>query len=237
MKSLKFYQGTGYGVINKTLRDHNITDDFIKENFKKDEIINHIHNINNEILKSGKQEKITLYRGFSFIDFDTYTSLIEKGFSSCTTNINVATKNYTNNGCCVLVFTLASDIDAYVFEYEGKYKEDEYLLRRNIEFFNISFLKKYNGVKIYTCNIRPYKLPTLKQNEKFEHERSKLHEELLTNDKIVDSLLYVIGDEIEIYDTMEELTIQLKNIAKKMGYTLNKDILKNIERKFNDINS
>jgi hypothetical protein len=77
----------------------------------------------------------------------------------------------------------------------------------------------------------------LKQNEKFEHERSKLHEELLTNDKIVKSLLYVIDNEIEIYDTMKELTIQLEDIAKKMGYTLNKDILENIERKFNDIKS
>ena len=55
----------------------------------------------------------------------------------------------------------------------------------------------------------------------------------LSNDKIIDSLLNILGDEIELYDTMEELQIQLEDIAQKMDYKLNKDILKKIKHKLN----
>jgi hypothetical protein len=45
--------------------------------------------------------------------------------------------------------------------------------------------------------------------------------------------LNILDDEIDLYDTMEELQIQLEDIAEKMDYKLNKDILNKIKHKLN----
>jgi hypothetical protein len=154
----------------------------LKKNYKKDDILSHIYNIQKAIEESGRQKSITLFRGITAIDFDIHHTFNEKGFSSCTTDIDIATKNYSNDGCCTLSFILPTNIDAYIYKYKGKYTEDEYILRRNIEYFNIEYIKTYNGVKIYSCNIRPYKLPSEIQEINYEKTRTELIKKLLEED-------------------------------------------------------
>jgi len=47
-KSLKYYQGIGYGKINSFLRDPDFKESLLETN-KDDEIVNHIHNIDSKL--------------------------------------------------------------------------------------------------------------------------------------------------------------------------------------------
>ena len=129
-ESLAHYKGNGYGDINGTLRQNNITDDIISQ-YRENKIIYHIKNIDEAIKNAGNPgHKIQLFRGGS-VQFDLMNNFIEKGFSSCTTDINTAV-NFTKNNCCILTFFTEPSIDGYTFTYTGNYTESEILLKRNI---------------------------------------------------------------------------------------------------------
>ena len=190
-QSLAKYQGSGYGKINRTLRQNNVTDDIISK-YREDKIIYHIKNIDEAIKSAGNPgRKIQLFRGVD-IPFHTMDTFIEKGFSSCTTDIDTAVK-FTKNGCCILTFFTEPSIDGYAFTYAGGHTESEILLKRNIEYFNIRQIDNThnNGVRLFFCSIRNYKPPTQTQQAKSEKEmaemRKKLMEEMDDEDFTMDS--------------------------------------------------
>lgn len=197
LNSLNYYKGTGYGAINTMLRENYVHKEDLKdENIIKNPLLNHIKNIDYAIQKSGKSnEGKTVYRGIKkyVIDNDS-KSFIERGYSSTSTNPQIPAINFSEGGCCVLSMIIPKNIDSYEYEEKG-YKENEILLQRNIEYYNIEYLdKSIFGSKLYICNIRPYKLPTkeetLKNEKALEQLRAEYIKKMLDDPQIdLDQLL------------------------------------------------
>jgi hypothetical protein len=121
---------------------------------------------------SGKK----VYRGIK--PFVIENDFIERGFSSTTTNIDIAAKNYTDGECCVLYFEIPNNVNSYKYPEKG-YKEEEILIQRNIQYLNISEMGSYSGVKIFTCTIKPYQLPSKSEVKKFEKSLEELRKEMM----------------------------------------------------------
>jgi hypothetical protein len=190
-KSLAFYKGTGYGVINAKLRENYIYDEDIgKKEFKSDKILNDIANIDAAIKRSGKSNSGTkVYRGLSHFVFQDQNEFIEKGYSSTTTDIDIATKSYTDGKCCVLFFEIPNNVNSYTYQ-EKSYKESEILIQRNIQYLNIQEFGEVYGVNIFTCNIKPYSLPSKTEVKMFETQQGKLRKQLMQQ------MLLELDDEI-----------------------------------------
>jgi len=183
-RSLIYYQGIGYGDINKLLRHDNVTDEFISKNIDHD-LIQHIVNIDKSIDESEIEEELVLYRGYTTVDLHKHTNIIEKAFSSCSRNLDIASNSFSSAEikCCILVFTLPPEIKAYKYKYRGEMTENEYLLRRNVEFFNIKLLGLTNkNVEVFQCNIRPYIPPTEEETIKYHQELDKMRQQMLKED-------------------------------------------------------
>lgn len=183
--SLKFYQGTGYGVINRFLREYDISDEKINDKsiHKHEYVLEHIYNIKQSIDEYGKRhmkeyKDIEVYRGTTFniqsLINGAGNAFIEKGFCSVSTNINIAL-NFTGETCCILTFVLP-EIYAYKFDYKGNYREDEYLLERNLEFYDIQYSHTYNKKKVYTCKVRRH-IPSIEENNKKQHINDYMEEQ------------------------------------------------------------
>jgi hypothetical protein len=193
--SLNYYKGTGYGEINKMLRENYVHKEDLKdEKVIKNSVLNHIKNIDYAIQKSGDSNAgKKVYRGIKkhLIDNDSKT-FIERGYSSTSTNPQIAAENYTEGGCCVLSLIIPKNIDSYEYVEKG-YKESEILLQRNIEYYNIEYLdKSIFGSDLYICNIRPYKLPSKEEIVKNEKALEQLRMEYIKrmmNDDELDKLL------------------------------------------------
>lgn len=218
---LKWYTtDNGYETLNYALRTN-------KKNILNKELKHNLALIDNIFSKVPRLESsIVVYRG---LDIEDYKDINFTTNSFISTSLNYESSlNFTNNkNCCLLKIivppgskilplkTIAKDVS----------DEEEILLDRYCN-ITATYVNVNKGMTLIDCVYTPE--DSIDINTIEDIKESKIE---LTNDKIVDSLLYVISDEIELYDTMEELTVQLEEIAGKMGYKLNKDILKSIEKK------
>lgn len=132
MESIDYYKNDewGYKIINDYLRDGD--DENINVN---DKVEKHIENIDSLIVNSVESKTtLKLYRGFrSFFDIDI-TSFVNLGYSSCSTNLNIALR-FSGIDHYVLVFDLPSDVLFYKYDDKNSWlAEDEYLLQRGLTF-------------------------------------------------------------------------------------------------------
>jgi hypothetical protein len=183
--SIEFYQGTGYGVINNTLRDNNVTHKVLLD-YKEDEpVLQHIWNIDNSLRVVKSLIGRTLYRGIPRNIIDTFSNgniFIDKGYSSCSVSPEVA-RQFTDGECCIFMFILPNDIPVYKLEYKGNYTEEEILLCRNIE-WTIREMRD----NVYLCTIKPYKLRDMSQTDKkaMEAMRQELFNRMLEEEDFTD---------------------------------------------------
>ena len=129
MESIEYYKNDewGFKIINDYLRDD--------KNVKCDpKIEKHIQNIDLFTVNS-VTEPITLYRGFrSFFDVDHTTSFINLGYSSCSTDMDVALR-FSGIERYILQFDLPKDVLFYKYDDKKTWLvEHEYLLQRGLEF-------------------------------------------------------------------------------------------------------
>ena len=127
--SLEYYKFDGYQSINSYLRFPYIYPSF------KEHAEMHMKNIDKTMKKNLEK---TLYRGMGNLVFKDF--IIDKGYSSCTTEIDVARRFGT-----VIKFNLPIHISFYHFDND---KEDEYLLQRGLRF---TVLHKIENV--YECEV------------------------------------------------------------------------------------
>ena len=128
MESIEYYKNDewGYKIIN----------DYLRQDSKRPEIKieKHIQNIDLFTVNS-VTDPITLYRGFrSFFDVDHTTSFVNLGYSSCSTDIDVALR-FSGLERYILQFELPKNIKFYKYDDKNTWLvENEYLLQRGLKF-------------------------------------------------------------------------------------------------------
>lgn len=157
-KSLKFYQGTGYGEINTFLRDPDFNESVLTKH-KDDPIVAHINNIDRS-MDTNKFGKTKFFRGIagSFIPQAVNASsgiIVNTSFTSTTSDEKVAKSYVDDVGCCILVFEIPDDLKTFVYKYKGNYSESEVLVQRNTQF---KIVKKL-GKNIYYAELFSYTPP------------------------------------------------------------------------------
>lgn len=158
VEALKFYQGIGYGDINRFLRSSQVVIDqkFIHDHRVKEEpILECVGNIDSIMSNTGSLRGISIYRGIhSKIIPNAWegTKIIrDLSYSSCTKNLRIAQESFTNtDGCCILVFQVPDMVKYYEYEYKS-YSEEEVLLERGIKY---NLIDRHDN--IYTCTIEKY---------------------------------------------------------------------------------
>jgi hypothetical protein len=183
-KTYDFYSSTGYQDINVYIREktkglpENFFYPLVGGNRKNIRLLYCIYQLDSFIKLSNKfgDGKTIYYRGITpptlivlqscmennknvkdgKLDFEL--SLNDIGFSSITTDINIA-KNFTKDyNCCILMFTIPKNIR--YGDYSSKTHEKELILERNILYSEFEKKMKFDGIFIIECSIRkiPYRL-------------------------------------------------------------------------------
>jgi hypothetical protein len=220
---LKWYTtDNGYKILNNTLRTNN------KKILNKElkDILNLIDNI---FLHCPKLEKsIVVYRGLE-LDDPKDINFTTNSFISTSSDYETSL-NFSGKTCCILKINIPSGSKILPLKTIAKdvAHEEEILLDRYCKISATYIHDNKKGVTLIDCVYIPEDSIDIESIK--DIKESKI---VLSNDKIVDSLLNILGDEIELYDTIEELQIQLEDIAQRMNYKLNKDILENIKHKLN----
>lgn len=146
MESIEYYKNDewGYKIINDYLRQESKRPD------KK--IEKHIENIDLFVVNLKSEiEPLTLYRGFrSFFDVDCTTSFVNLGYSSCSTDMDVALR-FSGLEHYILQFELSGDVKFYKYDDKNTWLvENEYLLQRGLQF---SITERRDN--IFYCKVQP----------------------------------------------------------------------------------
>jgi hypothetical protein len=86
----------------------------------------------------------------------------DRGFVSTSLDIDTAFK-FSDGDCCIITFTLPDNIHAWIDTRNNSGKkrgENEVILERNIEFFDITYTKNFKGARVYSCGVRYYPMTT-----------------------------------------------------------------------------
>lgn len=142
MSVIKYYQEGGseqwqnYSYINKFIREAKDISKTIKEN-PDDEVVKIIKELDSYmILHQEEEDKRYFFRGIGSgvipIALE-YSSgiLVNKSYSSCTFILDKAMEFTSDDKCCILQFTIPSDIKYHKFIDQ---REGEILLERNTQF-------------------------------------------------------------------------------------------------------
>ena len=178
-QSLKFYQGTGYGVINNFLRDPDFKESVLRYS-KTDSTVAHINNID-ESMSYNNLGETYYYRGIpgAFIPQSIQSSssiIVNTSFTSTTSDQKNARSFVDEGGCCVLVFKIPDNLKTYIYTYKGKYKESEILVQRNTQFK----IKQKISRNIYLADLYKYDPPKTEKifsktfKEKMDIARAKI---------------------------------------------------------------
>ena len=206
-ESLDFYKELGYGDINTFLRLHSLPDKVPSstimqiENTNLIPLMNHVSNIDKELYSNETPANrmtipngTVLYRGLNMIMDGLYKTsiIVNKGFSSCTTDLNV-TRSFVNTTepvgdyCCIVAFTLPSDIKYYVYpDDDKKDREREVLLERNTQFSMFEKITDYrvHGYEYYSCILSKYTPPVITKEEIRKRDEIKKTNDLLRQQAI-----------------------------------------------------
>jgi hypothetical protein len=170
-KSLKYYQGVGYGKINSFLRDPSFKEQLLVEH-DNDSTVQHINSIDNR-MKNNDLSDIRFFRGIqgSFIPRSIESSsgvIVNTAYTSTTSDEKVIEAYTDAGGCCVLVFVIPKGLKTYVYNYQGRYSEAEVLVQRNTQFKIIKQLSETH----YLAELYPYEPPKQAKQEKLEKQRA-----------------------------------------------------------------
>lgn len=132
----KYQQSTEYSNLNKFLRDISNLKKFMSDN-PNEKYTKLIQNLDNKIQNTGNYTNTYLYRGISggiipAIMELTSGVLVNKAYTSTTKNLDTAKKFVSDDGCCILMFTIPEDIK--YLEMPNQNWEQEILLQRNTQF-------------------------------------------------------------------------------------------------------
>ena len=178
MDSLKYYQSDGYGKINGLIRDPDFNESLLTTDIDH-EIIRHINNIDTQ-LKNNDLPNL-YYRGISgtFIpqSIKLSSGIITNTAYTSTTDDKKIAQIYAENGCCILVFKIPSNLKTYQYTYDG-YSEKEVLIERNTQFQIVKEIQK----NLYMAELQKYTPPVKTQDldleKMLEQARQKQLEEV-----------------------------------------------------------
>lgn len=138
--ALKYYKELGYGEINKFLREASDISKIIKEN-PSDYTVRQILEIDSHMSNNGELRNTLLYKGMSggFIPMSIEASsgvIINKSYVSSSLTLDSANEFVSDDGCCVICFTIPDNIKYYKYgiEVNKKDREQEILIERNTQF-------------------------------------------------------------------------------------------------------
>jgi hypothetical protein len=219
---LKWYTSdNGYRNLNYALRKSNKK--ILNKEFK-----DNLDLIDNIFLRAPKLEKsIVVYRG---LNLESHKDINFNTNSFISTTLDYETSfNFSGTTCCILKINISAGSKILPLKTiaQDVSHEEEILLDRYCKIL-ATYITDKKGLTLIDCVYIPEDSIDIESIKDIKESNIEL-----SNDKIIDSLLNILGDEIELYDTMEELQIQLEDIAEKMDYKLNKDILNKIKHKLN----
>ena len=161
-KSLIFYKGTGYGPINKLLRNNNIPingklDKLVNDSKQSSEhkILKHIQDIDSVLKINNKWDGRILYRGIKGLKIDVGGLIINKGYTSSSLQEKATYPYLDQSKCCIVYFHLPPGFKLYKYK-DKKIIEDEVLIERNTQ---IKIIAKKN--KNYYGVLKKYSIPKI----------------------------------------------------------------------------
>ena len=113
--------------------------------------------------------------------FDCGGSFSDRAFVSSLKTIDI-TPNFTDDDCCILcIYTgAANNIKCLEMKYKkGSYSEDEVLIERNVEFFDIHPAGKYQKRQVYDCFIRTWHPPSQKEQNYMDKFRKETYARMI----------------------------------------------------------
>ena len=164
MNSLKYYRGTGYGKINKLLRENTIPTGKSLENLIKSakesseyDTLNHINSIDQILAKNSRYDGKILYRGIRGVSNANVGDVItHRNFLSTSLFLESAKKFQDDEiKCCIIYFKLPANFKLFKYTDKDSAKnvEGEILIERNTQFI----IKEIIGKK-YFAELRKYKI-------------------------------------------------------------------------------
>ena len=173
------------------------------------------------------KESIVVYRG---LDLDNYTDINFTTNSFISTSLDYETSlDFTGKTCCILKIHVPPGSKILPLKNIAKdvAHEQEILLDRYSKIF-ITNINDKKAITVIDCNYIPETSVCVESIKDIKEAKI-----VFSNDEIEYNLLNILHDEIEegLFNTMEEFQEQLEILANKLGYELNKDILKSIKEK------
>lgn len=164
--SLLKYKGISYGEINKLLREGSIPTDKNKmsKDMLNDPTVKDIINIDSVMHNDGSLKGKVLYRGIHGIIIEEQGVLINKAYSSSSTNIDVAL-NFVEGQCCIIAFEIPPEVKFFKYEDIGRPDEKEILIHRNTQFVELRHTNTYKNVRIYSCILKLYAMPIITRED------------------------------------------------------------------------
>lgn len=165
-QSLLNYKGIKYGEINNLLRNGSIPSEKSKMTpaMLKDPTIRDILNIDSVMKNDNSMKNKLLYRGVHGLTIQNEGVLVNKAYSSSSTDIDVS-MDFIEGNCCIIAFEIPSEITFFPFNILGRDNESEYLINRNTQFVEFRHTNTYKGVRVYSCILKLYAVPIITKSD------------------------------------------------------------------------
>ncbi len=168
--SLLAYKGIGYGAINELLREESIPIDRSKmtEEMLRHPEIQHVINIDSMMGNNHSLRGTPFFRGVHGLDMfiKEQGTLINKAYSSCSTDIEEALK-FTGDECCIVTFLIPDEVKFYNYQTLGiNDTEREVLIQRNTQLDHFRLSLAHKGRRVYSCVLKLYAVPIISDSDK-----------------------------------------------------------------------
>ena len=183
MSAIQYYQEGGsepwqnYGYINKFIRDADNISKIISD-YPDEKIVKIIKELDLNMVDHGDDTTL-FYRGFGggiipmIIEAGSGV-LVNKSYSSCTSILDKAIEFASTDKCCILMFTIPSDLKYHKFSDQ---REQEVLVERNTQFI---IDKKSSKYPVYNAILTRWEPPSIIDNT---YSRKDISEALARNCK------------------------------------------------------
>lgn len=212
--SLEWYTGGNFDSLNNALRNDKILTEKQQE---------HFNNLNLAFAGVPRlEEQIIVYKGL-----DSSRVYSDKAFISTTTNYKKALE-FTENECCILVIVVARGSKILPLKNISRYSDElEILLDRNNTLtVTDQEIKTTNQtqMKLLYCTYNIGIPLTKKQDVK------KISKDLDNSEKVTKITQIFPIEEIELYDSKQELLKEIKKIYKQLypELSINNDIINEV---------
>ena len=210
----------GYKFLNSALRNK-------KEKYLNDDFKNKLNLIDKAFLLAPKISKpITVYRGLDLKSSEDIT-FHTNSFISATTDIE-STYSFTSstNNCCILKINVASGSKILPLKNLSTVKHEDEILLDRYGIINATYKYEKDKMIFIDCVYIPEDSIEIKSEKDIKQAKKEF-----TDDEIIDKLIYIIEDELDLIENIDDLNIELKLISEKTNYKLNKNILEKIKYK------